>query len=523
MIKRAAIVFLTVLLLPGILISFAASACVVIESPAYMQEKPFIAAADTDGYVYITGYTNAPSFNPDGTPRNSDNKTPFGLFIIKIDPVTQSVRYSTWFRRDGYVNGKGIVIDTKASPQVLVQSESSYPFSWSLAGDGSDRGSYITRFSPDGKGIDESYRIFSSQHFSDEPATNLARGPDGSLFLAINTNDDTFPVTKELTPDNPSGEAVVVIKISPDGKRMVFADRIRSKGDSILLPALDISPDGSVYITGFTFGGTFNASGFQKTRAGDAEGFVAKISPDGERLEYLSYLGGSDYDRPVVIRAGSDGSAYIAGFTYSDNFPLKNPAIQNRTGINEGFATKISADGQQILWSTYLGEIDQEETITIAPAPDGGAWVAGGAGLNMTQGSKNSYGITGDGDAFLVKISPDGQIPIPALVFGGKNQDKAIGLVLDKSGNPFVFGTTTSSTFPLKNAHQERYVPGTAMFAASFNASDETMRYATFIGGPTVYSPIGSSSANNFLESVTGIPQSIFGAIHSFFVGDSHC
>jgi hypothetical protein len=523
MIKKATLLFLTFLLLSGSLISLPASACAVVESPAYMLEKPSIAAADADGYVYITGYTNAPSFNPDGTPLNSDNKTPFGLFIIKMDPITQSVSYSTWFPRDGYVNGKGIVIDAKGSPQVLVQSESSYPFSWSLAGDGSDRGSFITRFSPDGKGIDESYRVFSSQHFSYEPATNLARGPDGSLFLAINTNDDSFPVTKELTPDTPSGEAVVVIKISPDGKQIVFADRIRSKGGSILLPALDTSPDGSIYLTGLTFSGTFNASGFQKTRAGDAEGFVAKISPDGERLEYLSYLGGSDYDRPEVIRTGPDGSAYVAGFTYSDDFPLKNPAIRNRTGINEGFATKISADGQQILWSTYLGEIDQEETITIAPAPDGGAWVAGGAGLNMTRGSKNSYGITGDGDAFLVKISPDGQIPIPALVFGGKNKDKAVGLVLDKSGNPFIFGTTTSSTFPLKNAHQERYVPGTAMFAASFNASDETMRYATFIGGPTVYSPIGSSSVNNFLDLLTGVSQSIFGVFHSFFVGNDHC
>lgn len=523
MIKRAVLVLFTVILLLGSFILLPASACVEVKSPAYMLEKPSIASADPDGNVYITGYTNAPSFNPDGTPRNPDNQTPFGLFIIKMDPVTQSVIYSTWYSRPGYVNGKGIVIDAKGSPQVLVQSESSYPFSWSLAGDGSNRASYITRFSPDGKGIDETYRVFSSQHFSNEPATNLARGPDGSLFLAIATNDDTFPVTKELSPDKPSGEAVIVVKISPDGKRMVYADRIRSRGDSIILPALDISPDGSAYVTGFTFSGTFNASGFQKIRNGDAEGFVAKISPDGERLEYLSYLGGSDYDRPVSIRAGSDGSAYVAGFTYSNDFPLKNPAVSNRTGIKEGFATKISPDGQQIVWSTYLGEIDSEETIAIAPAPDGGAWVAGGAGPNITRGSKNSYGITGDGDAFLVKISPDGQIPIPALVFGGKNQDKAIGLVLDKSGNPFVFGTTTSPTFPLKNAHQERYVPGTAMFAASFNASDETMRYATFIGGPTAYSQIGISTVNNFLESLTGMAQSIFGALHSFFVGNDYC
>ena len=162
MINRAALLFLTFILLSGSLISLPASACVVLDVPAYMLEKPSIAATDADGCVYITGYTNAPSFNPDGTPRNADNKTPFGLFMIKMDPVTQSVRYSTWFPRNDYVNAKGIVIDAKGLPQVLVRSEGPYPSSWSLAGDGSDRASYITRFSPDGKGIDESYRIFSS-------------------------------------------------------------------------------------------------------------------------------------------------------------------------------------------------------------------------------------------------------------------------------------------------------------------------------------------------------------------------
>ncbi len=522
MAKRSILVPFLFFLLVGCLL-FSPAVGMKINQPVYMFEKPEIATIDSHGAVYITGGTNAPSFNIDGTPKSSDNETSFGLFLIKIDPETQSPDYSTWYPQAAYVDGTGIVVDQSGSAHILVESESkNYPASWNLSGDGSERGSYITRFNKDGTGIDESYRIFSTQHHSYKPAKNLVRSPDGSLYLAIGTADPSFPLTHNFLDTENGGNAAIVIKISPDGKSIVYADRIGSKS-GFILRSMDVAPDGSAYISGFSWGEKLNATGFQKVYRGQADGIVAKISPDGEHLEYITYIGGSGIDRAISIRSGSDGSAFIAGTTTSDDFPLKNPSIMNRTGFYEGFAEKISPDGQQLLWSTYLGAMNDYEPITIVPDTDGGAWVAGGAGANMSRDSKNRIGVTGNGDAFLVKISSEGKIVAPPVVFGGHEQDIATGLVLDKKGNPFVFGTTRSPDFPLKNSLNSKVVPGFAMFAASFNATDQTMVYSTYIGGPTAYTNISSALGNKASKCIPPDSQGIVESIISFFAGKNRC
>jgi len=486
--KKWVLLSLSMVLLTGLIFSPAA-ACGKYTGPVYMYERPETVALGPDGSAYITGGSLAPSFNNDGTPRYPENATYAGLFLIKMDPVTSAINYSTWFYQPSYVNGKGIVVDDRGSPRVLVESESrDYPASWRLAGDGSQRGTYITRFSPSGTAIEESYGIFSTAHRSYKPALNLIRSHDGSLYCAIETGD-SFPVTKKFSDDVES-EDVIMIKISPDGKNITYADRISA---GVILQSMDVAPDGSAYFAGFSLRGKFNATGFQKVNRGKSNGVIAKISPNGEHLEYVTYLGGSGIDRAISIRAGPDGSAYVAGTTSSDDFPLVNPAIANRSGFHEGYAAKISPDGQHLVWSTYLGEMINDESITIVPAPDGGAWVTGGAGISMAQGSRNSLGATGNGDAFLVKISPDGKISVPPVIFGGSGMDVATSLVLDAEGNPFVVGTTQSLDFPLVNPVNDHAVPGVSMFAASFNSTDGTIRYSTFIGGPTAYTAIGPS------------------------------
>ena len=80
-------------------------------------------------------------------------------------------------------------------------------------------------------------------------------------------------------------------------------------------------------------------------------------------LSYATYLGGSgspgDYGAAVVV--DGTGSAYVAGYTYSSDFPLAGTPLQT---TNKGlaqqtpnvFVTKFSADGASLVYSTYLGE-----------------------------------------------------------------------------------------------------------------------------------------------------------------------
>jgi hypothetical protein len=65
---------------------------------------------------------------------------------------------------------------------------------------------------------------------------------------------------------------------------------------------------------------------YQGTYAGGInDAFVTKLNPSGNSLVYSTYLGGSSTDYAYAIAVDSSGNAYVAGYTYSDNFPSQEP------------------------------------------------------------------------------------------------------------------------------------------------------------------------------------------------------
>ena len=57
------------------------------------------------------------------------------------------------------------------------------------------------------------------------------------------------------------------------------------------------------------------------------------------------------------------GAAYAACFTISDDFPTVNPFQPNRNGEADSTVSKLSPDGSELLYSTYLGGSDFEGQI----------------------------------------------------------------------------------------------------------------------------------------------------------------
>ena len=47
-------------------------------------------------------------------------------------------------------------------------------------------------------------------------------------------------------------------------------------------------------------------------------------------LDYSTYLGGGGNDAGYGISAGTDGAAYVTGYTQSFNFPAKSPRVLPR-------------------------------------------------------------------------------------------------------------------------------------------------------------------------------------------------
>lgn len=90
----------------------------------------------------------------------------------------------------------------------------------------------------------------------------------------------------------------------------------------------DIAVDfgGCAYVTGYTGSPDFPTENpYQGNYGGSGDSFVTKLSSTGSSLIYSTYLGGSDSDYGCGIALDAALGAYVAGITYSNNFPTENP------------------------------------------------------------------------------------------------------------------------------------------------------------------------------------------------------
>ena len=109
----------------------------------------------------------------------------------------------------------------------------------------------------------------------------------------------------------------------------------------------------------------------------DSEGFVSKLSPAGDELVYSTYLGGNGSEEGDAIAVDSSGNAYVAGQTSSADFHVAGPRASSLKGTTDAFVTKLDAAGSSILFSTFVGGTSNESGRSIALDPSGNAYVCG--------------------------------------------------------------------------------------------------------------------------------------------------
>lgn len=151
--------------------------------------------------------------------------------------------------------------------------------------------------------------------------------------------------------------------------------------------AIAVDAQGNVYTTGQTLSTNFPLSNaFQSTCsancvAGSADVFVTKLAPDGKSLIYSTYLGGNNLDQGFGIAVDSNGNAYITGMTSSGDFPVTSAAFQTQCqshACGSGFVAKLNAVGNALVYSTYLGGSSPfDQGNAIAVDRNGNAYIAG--------------------------------------------------------------------------------------------------------------------------------------------------
>lgn len=268
--------------------------------------------------------------------------------------------------------------------------------------------------------------------------------------------------------------------------------------------AIALDAQGNIYVTGSTESADFPTSApFQGALSNGggvpaSDVFVSKLSPDGSKLLWSTYLGGKGRDIGYAIAVATDGSAYIGGVTESPDFPVaKGPQSAYGGGPSDAFMARIAANGTGVEWSTFIGGSQTDRGRGVAVDASGNGYLTGSTtstdfpSLNPQQPGPFR---ADDLDAFLVKVPAAGTPLTYATRLGGGNDDRGLAVAVDAQSNAYVTGDTLSPGFPTVRPLQANSGGGAAgvagsfpdAFVAKYNPNGSALIYSTFLGGSDV-------------------------------------
>jgi len=237
-------------------------------------------------------------------------------------------------------------------------------------------------------------------------------------------------------------------------------------------------------------------------------------------LLYSSYIGGSVDDAANGIAVDSSGQAYVVGYTNSADFPVQRYSFnQTYNCCSDVFVTKVSADGQSLIYSTYLGGNASDVGNGIVVNDTGWAFITGyTCSLNFPTPNgtpKNANvslispcpfpGCLGNSDAFVAAIPPLGRSLPYATCIGGNNTDVGTAIALDPAspGNVYVTGFTNSNTsegFPITGGAYQNLLNmgGSSSYCDAF-----VVHIPIGVASPTYCSYLGGSDNDQGLGIAT--------------------
>jgi hypothetical protein len=276
--------------------------------------------------------------------------------------------------------------------------------------------------------------------------------------------------------------------IDPD---LVWSSFLGGETDQRVL-ALHTLPSGRVLAAGATSSFDFPTTpgAFDPSANAGGDGFVSLLEADGSTLVWSTFLGGGGLDEIKTLAVGASGEITVAGETNSPNFPTTPGAFDTTAnGFRDGFVARLSAAGDALVWSTYLGGSLNERCNAVAVDPAGAATV-GGASVSQdfpTTLGAHSMSLKGGqfvGDGFVTRLDPSGTALAWSTYIGGAGEDFVADLVLEPGGSALFCGVTSSPNFPTVSPAFDIQLSGAVDgFVTRLAADGKTLVASTFLGG----------------------------------------
>ncbi|MCC9605128.1 S-layer protein [Blastopirellula sp. JC732] len=327
---------------------------------------------------------------------------------------------------------------------------------------------FVVKLKPDGSDLDWAAYVGTNWLCRD-----LAIDETGDVYLPLDfIGSGPMPPASwfgSAYQKQPSGGAEVgALKVAGDGKSVLWATWFGGSKDEVANCGIRVDPEKNVFLNFTTDSPDVPTTdgAHDRTHHGKHDAFIAKLSPDGRKLIYGTYFGGSGEEEGNSthnLAVDSSGNAYLATSTTSHDLPVTRGAFQAKHagGERDVVVAKFSPAGA-LIGCTYIGGTANDGIDGVDSDDQGNVFFTGSTSSRdfpTTDGALQAELSVPD-DAILVVLSADfAQLNFSTLM-GGSNYDSGRCGCLDQQGNLYVSGSVNGPGWPLKNAYQPQFAGG---------------------------------------------------------------
>ncbi len=349
-------------------------------------DRAFGIKVDSSGNAYITGVTTSTDF-PTNNPIQAANAGGADAVLAKLSSTGDALLFGTYLGGSDNDVGAAVDIDYTGSAFITGNTKSSdFNTSASPYDDalGGTKDGFLAKLETVTGTLEYSTYLGGG---NGDAGLGVAVGPSGEAVVTGYTLSSDYPATASAYDTSFNGGTATgdcfVTKFNSAGDALVYSTFVGASGDEAGL-AVDLDTLENAYVTGYTLSSTFPViNAFDNQYNGGIDVIVFKLNVDGDDLLYSTFLGGSDDESGAAISVDQYGKAYITGNTESPGYPTFMAYDSTFNTATDVIITCLAEAGDSLVYSTFLGSIGYEFGYAIAADTGENAYVGGYTGTSL--------------------------------------------------------------------------------------------------------------------------------------------
>ena len=183
-----------------------------------------------------------------------------------------------------------------------------------------------------------------------------------NIIIASSTRSTDFPINHAIQPILAGKQDGLLLKLKNDFSNLLFSTYIGGSNNDVINSVKLTTTSDIIFCGGTSSIDLKTTSKAYKTNygGGKADGFIGKLSLNGNILKQLTYIGQNSYDQAMLIESDAEQNIYVVGQSLGGKFPVTN--VTYSIPYSSQFIAKFDSSLTKILNSTVYGNGDSTVT-----------------------------------------------------------------------------------------------------------------------------------------------------------------